>query len=336
MDEVVKSDGQEEERPVIDVPLAPVLTGNHESGVQTSSVGDIQPISSSSEPGSSSTDTDDTSDDEAAGGHQDAGRHTEARSSKVTCRVCGKLFRQLGILLSHVWDHGDEPQSICGVCGERLESAETLKEHVTRHTKGFSLGHLGKDPLSGVAKRRAGDRFKCNTCSRAFSTTAALRSHSWVHQDRAPVRCHFCLKSFALKADFLAHRKLHASCRGHSCRLCEKAYLSKAMLKEHEKTHDHQRRTLGADASSRACCLCNVSFESNEALKTHMSGHFGDALFKCHECGSCFSQGVDFNRHVMTHSAVRPCGSVSDGKEVQVRTRDGEAPQEEPHCSWSE
>lgn len=42
-------------------------------------------------------------------------------SSKTPCRVCGVSYRILGSLIKHAWSHVEEPQSVCGVCGQRFE-----------------------------------------------------------------------------------------------------------------------------------------------------------------------------------------------------------------------
>ncbi|KAM4714027.1 uncharacterized protein FYW61_019132 [Anableps anableps] len=339
----VKEEVKEEESSVAHLTLGPDPTEDDKSGLQISSVegapvpgGDTQAITSTSELDDLETDDDDSSDssnsssdtdqtsDEAVDHNQDVEPVTRRRTDKLTCRVCGTWYRQLGSLISHIWNHVNEPHGVCGVCGEKFESVETLKEHLPSHKKGYSCWICGKYLLSSVTLNRhiakhvteapnnqaAECQIKCHVCSKTFSTMSALHGHSRVHLEKRPARCSLCPKWFTLKSDLIAHRNQHiregqshggiyskasAGCLGFSCKLCGKTFALEASLKTHEKTH-------AVRDCPFVCHICNKTFQTYQNLMNHTQTHGTDGSFVCNLCNMSFLSEETLNVHMIVHS----------------------------------
>ncbi|KAM4536510.1 uncharacterized protein PAE49_021092 [Odontesthes bonariensis] len=252
---------------------------------------------------------------------------------KKACKVCGVWYRNPGSLIRHAWGHVGEPGGLCGVCGERFESEDEVKGHLTDRHKAHSCSHCGKSFVSVSSLRRhaalhaGSSRFRCSVCSRAFASAAGLRAHGWVHVQDRPHRCHVCPKAFGLKAQLTAHRAAHASRDEYRCKVCGKAVTNRRSLAFHQLTHSDERR--------HGCGVCGKSFKLSKTLKSHEKTHtVRERPYLCHVCCKTFVCNATLTAHVKTHSGERPfvcgvCAKAFRGKgELKNHTRvhTGEAP----------
>uniref|UniRef100_A0AAQ6AGK6 C2H2-type domain-containing protein n=1 Tax=Amphiprion ocellaris TaxID=80972 RepID=A0AAQ6AGK6_AMPOC len=131
-----------------------------------------------------------------------------------------------GSLIRHAWSHVDESQTVCGVCGDRLESEGDLKGHLRKHQKTFDCSQCGKPfftlhSLNRHNSLHTGERpFTCNVCNKSFTHMSILTTHRWVHVADKPHKCDICQKSFGLKAQLRAHCKLHTGRDKYICNIC--------------------------------------------------------------------------------------------------------------------
>ncbi|KAM8841329.1 uncharacterized protein AB9W97_001692 isoform 2-T2 [Spinachia spinachia] len=83
-------------------------------------------------------------------------------TSPYCCKTCGKTFHYMYTLRTHVRTHASDKIRICGLCGRRLDSKESLVQHIQNHTK----------------------RNKCGICGKLFSDTSRLKRHLRFHRPR--------------------------------------------------------------------------------------------------------------------------------------------------------
>ncbi|TMS13126.1 Ankyrin repeat and BTB/POZ domain-containing protein 2 [Larimichthys crocea] len=88
------------------------------------------------------------------------------RDARPSCKVCHALRGSTNMLVKHAWSHVDDPERLCGVCGERSESSEELRSHLQGHQK----THI------------------CNVCGKSFLSATGLRRHDVTHTGNRPYR----------------------------------------------------------------------------------------------------------------------------------------------------
>ncbi|XP_071315959.1 uncharacterized protein [Trachinotus anak] len=262
------------------------------------------------------------------------GRRTSSvERSKTPCKVCGVWYRVLGSLIKHAWSHLDEPQCVCGVCGEHFQSVEELKRHLRKYLKTHDCSYCGKSfsSITGLnchTTLHTGDRpFKCDICNKTFAHMSSLSVHRWVHVADKPHKCDICPKAFGLKAQLKAHTKVHTGRDRYHCHICGKSVYDLRSLTRHKATHSGERRY--------GCEVCGKRFKILGTLKSHEKIHtVRDRPYLCHICCKTFLSNCGLTAHMKTHSNERPficiiCskGFISNGElKAHMRVHTGEAP----------
>ncbi|XP_036072527.1 zinc finger protein ZFMSA12A-like isoform X2 [Oryzias melastigma] len=255
---------------------------------------------------------------------------------KRACKICGCWYNSLGGLIKHMWIHMDEPQRVCGVCGDAFESTEELKEHLRNYDKVYKCEECGKTFLkilllkSHLAVHSKNANFRCDICGKKFGAERALNLHSWSHAEERPHKCDLCDKSFGLKSLLQAHRKNHNKWQ---CHLCNRSLSSSRALAWHLMSHSEKRHF--------ACEVCGKRFKILHTLNIHKKVHMNrERSFLCHICCKTFYCNGSLKTHMKTHSSERPfvcqdCGKgfVSKGNlKIHQRVHTGETPYGCSHC----
>jgi len=77
---------------------------------------------------------------------------------------------------------------------------------------------------------------------------------------------------------------------------------------EEEEEKPSMKRRRGPRPKSYCCDVCGVSFDSARVLRVHLRGHDQSLLpsFECGECKRSFLWPSHLERHMRTHTGVRP------------------------------
>ncbi|XP_044039781.1 zinc finger protein 37-like isoform X2 [Siniperca chuatsi] len=254
-------------------------------------------------------------------------------NKKTPCKVCGVWYRILGSLIKHAWSHVEEPQCVCGVCGEHFVSVDELKGHLRNYQKTHDCSYCGKSfftitGLNSHTTLHTGNRpFKCDVCHKTFAHMSTLSVHRWVHVADKPHKCDICPKAFGLKAQLRAHSKVHTGRDKYHCNVCGKSFYDLRSLTRHKTTHSGERRY--------GCEVCGKRFKLPGTLKSHEKIHTSrDRPYLCHICCKTFLSNCGLTTHMKTHSNERPficvtCskGFISNGElKAHMRVHTGEAP----------
>ncbi|XP_074469776.1 uncharacterized protein LOC141754546 [Sebastes fasciatus] len=78
------------------------------------------------------------------------------------CKACGKTFHYMYTLRTHAQTHAMDKLHVCGICGKRSESRQSLVQHLQSHTK----------------------RNKCDICGKQFSNNSRLEQHRRFHRPK--------------------------------------------------------------------------------------------------------------------------------------------------------
>ncbi|XP_036072525.1 zinc finger protein 595 [Oryzias melastigma] len=264
-----------------------------------------------------------------------AKKSQEKRWKKRACKVCGFWYRSLGTLIKHAWTHMNEPQRVCGVCGDTFESTEELQEHLRTYDEVYKCEECGKTFVGIFRFKRhlvmhsENVDIRCDVCGKNFGTKATLNLHSWSHKEERPHKCELCEKSFGLKSLLKAHRRSHEN----KCHLCNKSLSTTRSLSRHLMSHSEKRHFV--------CEVCGKRFKIPQDLKMHKKVHMTrERSFLCDICCKAFYCNATLKAHLKTHSSERPfvcqdCGKsfVSKGNlKIHQRVHTGETPYICSHC----
>ncbi|XP_026177814.1 zinc finger protein 250-like isoform X2 [Mastacembelus armatus] len=260
-------------------------------------------------------------------------RSSGEERSKTPCKVCGVWYRILGSLIKHAWSHVDEPQCVCGICGEQFQSVEELQTHLRNYQKTHDCSFCGKafftvTGLNNHITLHTGNRpFKCEECNKTFAHMSSLRIHRWVHVADKPHKCDICPKAFGMKAQLRAHQKVHTGRDKYHCHICGKSVFDLRSLTRHRATHSGERRY--------SCEVCGKRFKILGTLRSHEKIHtVRERPYLCHICCKTFVYNCGLTAHMKIHSGERPfvcviCskGFISNGeRKAHMQIHTGEAP----------
>ncbi|CAJ1048321.1 zinc finger protein 37-like isoform X1 [Xyrichtys novacula] len=253
----------------------------------------------------------------------------ETSGAPLSCRVCRALRGSENMLIKHSWSHVDDPEGLCGVCGEH---SEDLRSHLNAHQKTHSCDVCGKTFLSLVGLQRhvplhsREKPFECQTCGKVYVSRSSLRNHQWEHVENKRHGCDVCHRSFAFKQQLRIHSRthtgekpftcdvcgksvsdlnslsrhnlIHAGEKRYGCRFCGKRFLTPGKVREHEKIHTvRDRRYL--------CEICCKTFHTQGELNAHLRTHSQDKIM-CGVCGKGLSSKGALRRHAFIHTGEKP------------------------------
>ncbi|XP_041635202.1 zinc finger protein 491-like isoform X2 [Cheilinus undulatus] len=271
---------------------------------------------------------------------------TDKSGVPLPCKVCKTLTGSKNILIKHSWSHVEDPERLCGVCGEQSESVEELKTHLESHRKTYSCDICGKNLLTFLSLRRhailhTGEKpYQCDVCSKTFASASALRNHRWEHVEDKPHKCEVCGRTFAFKPQLRIHSRIHTGekpyicdlCgkdvtnfrslsrhklihfgkKRHSCQVCGKRFLTLTNMKQHQKIHTSRDKTC-------LCEICCKMFHTKGQLNAHLATHREEKL-TCNICGKSLSSKGALTRHLIIHSGERPYKCTECGQAFNAIT----------------
>ncbi|KAF1382091.1 hypothetical protein PFLUV_G00160840 [Perca fluviatilis] len=153
-----------------------------------------------------------------------------------SCKVCGESFKRIGRLTTHASEHPRD----CGLCGKRLEPAESLELHLRVH----------RDAA-----------FHCGVCGQGFTLRGNLRTHLRIHTGERPFGCTVCGKSFGRRASLVRHVRSHTGEKPFVCAYCGRGFVEKGNLTVHLRTHTGER--------PYRCAICDRHFSQRSCFYKH-------------------------------------------------------------------
>lgn len=141
-------------------------------------------------------------------------------STKYQCEFCGRPCAGRQSLNSHKKRvHLDLHSVMCDICGKKLTSKGSLKNHL--------LMHRGEKP------------FACEHCGKQFLSMNTLKIHRRTHTGERPHGCPYCEKRFTQRNSLVIHIRQHTGDRPFNCDLCEERFVSRGSWNLHRKSKHH-------------------------------------------------------------------------------------------------
>ncbi|XP_038592724.1 zinc finger protein 37 homolog [Micropterus salmoides] len=170
--------------------------------------------------------------------------HLNSGVSDNCCHLCDKSFSSNHHLINHAFRmHSKDADVLCAVCGQTLESTESLNVHLQSH-KGSKCCHVcGKhcnsvSALNEHMSSHTGVKLhRCNVCGKECSRKGDLKIHMRIHTGEKPFCCSYCCKCFTHSGHLRKHMRSHTGERPHRCEVCGRGFLQSAHLKYHLGTH---------------------------------------------------------------------------------------------------
>ncbi|XP_072049205.1 uncharacterized protein [Amphiura filiformis] len=221
---------------------------------------------------------------------------------KLTCTVCGRVFKNVSAVKSHMRAHrGRETRETiqCKDCDITFQEESELKLHMENH-----------------------QTFACSECGKLFTSLLRLQAHFRWHDQSNDEKslvtdktwiCHVCGQVYGRKSHLTTHLKRHEGNRSYTCIHCGKGFYTSHNLKIHVWTHTGERPYMCTKEG------CFKRFTQKSHLKYHMKTH--DKKAASHEGSVAFelitpaantavSQRLEDTKQITESGQVPPPGGA--------------------------
>ncbi|KAK3088874.1 hypothetical protein FSP39_024850 [Pinctada imbricata] len=240
--------------------------------------------------------------------------HYIIHTHKYHCEKCGKYFKKIGTLHSHLCQVVPNSER-CPICGKMFSSSKycmihqkiqhNIKLNCNRCNNTFEekrayLYHMCIDdegrerPFNKITTEI--EKHVCHVCGRDFVSTSNLNKHMKIHGEKN-IECPICHKRFHHAEYLKVHIEgKHEKRQKFQCSHCGKVLTSKPGLVTHIKNFHAESKVV------YPCPKCGKMFTQKGNLKTHMYSHATERAFRCSYCQKTFKYPDQLNKHLLTHT----------------------------------
>ncbi|CRK97364.1 CLUMA_CG010755, isoform A [Clunio marinus] len=235
---------------------------------------------------------------------------SEFNNTKViVCIKCSYTINDFRTLELHSSIHNEILTHRCVKCGKKFAYGDKLLRHLKRYKYCYTCdlcGHLERlkgsmeDHMCVVHKKDL--TFLCPFCGITEKSNEGLKCHiKRNHEVNKKFQCSFCPKSFRTPIHYRNHQSVHIKEATFQCLKCPKKFKTHARLQHHQLYHDPAR--IEELKQRFPCEICGRRFPRKYALDRHMLTHTGIRPWVCtiEGCDRSFTQSNDLTKHIRTH-----------------------------------
>lgn len=169
-----------------------------------------------------------------------------------------------------------------------------------------------KEPLSKIRSVIV-NISKCSVCGKEFASKNTLKQH--IKSNHPGLHfCTVCFDAFTTK-DHLNTHKMQQHKSSNSCPECNRYFTTKHALNQHRlKEHNVVTSATKKDNKIFSCTKCKASFSMVSDLNRHVLSHTGVKPFKCKQCGVAFTRKSSLNKHERIHTGEKPYACKDCGR----------------------
>ncbi|XP_055920235.1 protein snail [Eupeodes corollae] len=159
-----------------------------------------------------------------------------------------------------------------------------------------ALYHVFSEAPTATSVSQKSYRFKCDVCSKMYSTSIGLAKHQQYHcnQEKKHHSCEECGKVYTTMGALKMHIRTHTlPCK---CPICGKAFSRPWLLQGHIRTHTGEKPF--------QCSDCNRSFADRSNLRAHQQTHVDVKKYVCNVCNKSFSRMSLLNKHANSNCTI--------------------------------
>ncbi|XP_050538915.1 zinc finger protein 37-like isoform X2 [Daktulosphaira vitifoliae] len=195
------------------------------------------------------------------------------------CELCGKKWRTVTELKSHIQSHSTIRPYACEVCGQAYKMKKALDVHVGMHNgiHPFTCEYCNKSFTQKVGLQKhipihtGYTRFQCDLCGKRFIHQKSFHIHTMTHTGEKHVKCPECGLAVLSQSHLKRHLRVHTGERPYACPICGKRFAEKYNMNAHLHVHDNNGGNGSRRNRNHVCQLCGMSYDRKHKLEYHLA-----------------------------------------------------------------
>ena len=182
----------------------------------------------------------------------------------------------------------------CENCKKTFPTMSVLKLHQQLFHEPKESHQKKPEPVSDKRTRIIPSDFKCEFCGEKHKGA----KNYFLHRKSHVLQCKFCDKTFSPchKSNFIIHMRSHTGEKPYICDICGIRFVSNGGLVSHRKRHDPD------NAKKFQCQICGKFYPDQHGFQRHIKTHSGIKPFDCKVCGKHFTQAGSVKLHMRMHA----------------------------------